>query len=129
MEKSKLTISTIDSFQSSSETTINCCICLEEIKNEESYMPNCKHSWCFECNEMLNKNSIEECPICKNKFKSILKKGRWKLVEKKTFYNWKWEEGSEDSKKKLFTKKIQEKILNYLTLFTVGDGRISGISV
>lgn len=129
MEKSKLTISTSDSFQSSSDTKINCCICLEDIKNEKSYMPDCKHSWCFECNELLNKNSIEECPICKNKFKSILKKGRWKLIGTRPFHSWEWEKGSEDSKRKLFIKKIQKHILNYTTLFTIGGGRINGISV
>lgn len=128
MERSKLTISTSESFQSISNSKVNCCICLEDIINEESYMPDCNHSWCFKCNEMLNKNSIEECPICKNKFKSILKKGRWKTYVNYPFITYEWEAGREDSKTKLFIKKIQKIIINFFGTLSFNRS-LGGLSV
>ena len=67
------------SFQSISDDKINCCICLDDVSNEESYMTDCKHSWCIECNKNLNKNKINKCPICKKVFKNKLDKGMWVL--------------------------------------------------
>ena len=50
---SELTLSSNSSFQSNSELTIECCICGETVNNDNSYMPNCKHSWCKDCNKKL----------------------------------------------------------------------------
>lgn len=32
------------SFQSISDDKINCCICLDDVSNKDSYMTDCKHS-------------------------------------------------------------------------------------
>ena len=77
---SELSLSSSDSYQSLSDLTIECCICLEEVENQNSYMPDCFHSWCKECNENLNNNHINNCPICKKPFNSVLTKGRWKFT-------------------------------------------------
>ena len=109
---SDLSLSSSDSYQSLTDLTIKCCICLEEVNNENSYMPICKHSWCKDCNENLNKNNINSCPICKTKFKSILTKGRWVLVKNHIGWEWKYEKGGNDSKKKYRIRKIQEFFAN-----------------
>ena len=112
----KLSLSSSDSYQSLTDLTVKCCICLEEVNNENSYMPTCKHSWCKDCNENLNKNNINSCPICKTKFKSILTKGRWKLVKNNIGWEWKYEKGDNDSKKKYRIRKIQQFFANVVLL-------------
>ena len=89
---------------------------MEEVNNENSYMPICKHSWCKDCNENLNKNNINSCPICKTKFKSILTKGRWVLVQNHIGWEWKYEKGENDSKKKCKIRKIQQFFANIALL-------------
>ena len=118
---SKISLSTNDSYQSITESTIKCCICMEEVNNENSYMPTCKHSWCKDCNENLNKNNINSCPICKIEFKSILLKGRWKLVKNNIGWEWKYEKGQNDSKKKLKYKKIQQFFSNIALLVSYNN--------
>ena len=118
---SKLSFSTNDSYQSITDTTIKCCICMEEVNNENSYMPTCKHSWCKDCNENLNKNNINSCPICKIEFKSILLNGRWKLVKNNVGWEWKYEKGQNDSKKKLKYKKIQQFFSNIALLVSYNN--------
>ena len=39
---------------------------IEKVSNHLSFMTKCKHSWCFKCNEGLNQNRINRCPICKS---------------------------------------------------------------
>lgn len=118
---SKLSLSSSDSYQSLTDLTVKCCICLEEVNNENSYMPTCKHSWCKDCNENLNKNNINSCPICKTEFKSILTKGRWKLVKNNIGWEWKYEKGHNDSKKKLKYKKIQQFFSNIALLVSYNN--------
>ena len=110
-----LSLSSSESYQSLSDLTIKCCICLEEVNNENSYMPECKHSWCKDCNKNLNKNNIDKCPICKSKFNSKLTFGKWKFIPNHFGGKWEWQKGEEDSKKKYKIKKFQEFILNILT--------------
>lgn len=133
MEKkiSLLTLSSKDSYQSSSELTIECCICLEKVKNEDSFMPNCLHSWCKECNDKLNKKKLDKCPLCKNRFKSILRKGRWKFISNKIGGYWVWEKGNEDSKRKLRIKKIKSIFCNLVLSFSYiqNGSTIGGLSV
>lgn len=112
----KLSLSSSDSYQSLTDLTVKCCICLEEVNNENSYMPTCKHSWCKDCNENLNKNNINSCPICKKKFTNILTKGRWILVRNHIGWEWKYEKGEEDSNKKYRIRKIQQFIANVVLL-------------
>ena len=69
-----LVISSSDSFQYISNNKIECCVCLENKDNDLCYMPPCKHSWCQNCNEELNKFNINKCPICKIIFYPKLKK-------------------------------------------------------
>ena len=129
---SDLNISSNKSYQSINDFNIKCCICNEEVKNEESYMPNCNHSWCKVCNEKINKNCIDNCPICKNKFKNKLFKGRWILRKKNnTILQWKWEKGINDSKRKYRIKKIQEFISNIALCLSVDGSNtsISGLSI
>ncbi len=128
--ESLLSVSSNDSYQSINDKNIECCICNEIILNEQSYMPDCKHSWCIDCNEKLNTNKINNCPICKNKFKSILTKGRWKFKKNKIgMYYWKWEKGKNDSKIKLYKKKTIQIISNIFSISSHNDFIISGISV
>ena len=128
--KSKLNLSSNESYQSIDNNSIKCCICSDIFLNEESYMPDCKHSWCIDCNEKLNTNKIDNCPICKNKFKSILTKGRWKFKKNKIgMYYWKWEKGKNDSKIKLYKKKTIQIISNIFSISSHNDFIISGISV
>ena len=126
---SELSLSSLDSYQSISDSEIECCICNEIVNNDDSYMPDCKHSWCKECNHSLNKNFINNCPICKNKFKSKLKNGRWKL--KSNYYGmnyWEWEKGEEDSKKLLRIRKIQTIFKNFYAPINYNFS-LSGISI
>lgn len=109
---SKLSLSSSDSYQSLSDLTIECCICLEEIENQNSYMPDCLHSWCKECNENLNNNHINNCPICKKPFNSILTNGRWKFTHNYLGGKWKWEKGADDTKNQIRYRKIQQFFLN-----------------
>ena len=115
---SKLLLSSSNSYQSLTDLTIKCCICLEEVDNNNSYMPICKHSWCKDCNENLNKNNINSCPICKTEFESILSKGRWKLIKNHIGWEWKYEKGDNDSNKKLKYKKIQQVFANIALAFS-----------
>ena len=92
-------------------------------------MPDCKHSWCKECNDSLNKNFINSCPICKNKFKSKLKKGRWKIKNNNYGIDyWEWEKGEEDSKKLLRIRKIQTIFKNFVTPINYNFS-LSGITI
>ena len=104
------------SFQSVSDDKINCCICLDDVSNKESYMTDCKHSWCIECNKNLNKNKINNCPICKKVFKNKLDKGMWVLCKNGVFYEWKYLKGSKDSNKKIKIKYIQQKLYNFFLM-------------
>ena len=72
-------------------------------------MPPCKHSWCKDCNEDLNKFNINKCPICKTSFIPKLKKGKWIWKNNRLV----WLEGSNDSIRKLKRKKLQSKIYNF----------------
>ena len=56
---SNLSLSSSDSYQSLTDLTIECCICLEEVENKDSYMPDCLHSWCKQCNDKLNNCDVE----------------------------------------------------------------------
>tara|TARA_B100001093_G_C26524577_1_gene883245 strand:+ start:464 stop:841 length:378 start_codon:yes stop_codon:yes gene_type:complete len=113
-----LTKSDSTSFQSISENKIECCICLEEINNENSFMTNCKHSWCIECNEKLNKENISDCPICKRKFDNYLLNGKWIFYKNSTnIYQWKWEKGINDSKKLKKIRKVQTFLYNLIYLY------------
>ena len=118
---SLLSISTKDSYQTEISNIIKCCICLEEVNNEDSFMPECKHSWCKECNDNLNKHYINSCPICKIKFKSILRKGRWNFIPNQLGGEWKWEEGYEDAKKYKKIRKIQQFFYNFGTLISLAN--------
>tara|TARA_A100001011_G_C14285711_1_gene833595 strand:+ start:312 stop:716 length:405 start_codon:yes stop_codon:yes gene_type:complete len=129
---SSLSLSSSDSYQSLSELTVECCICLDEVKNEDSFMPDCLHSWCKNCNEELNKKKIETCPLCKNGFKSVLRNGRWKFISNPVGGYWLWEKGFEDSKKKIKIKKVQSIFYNIGSSFSnLQSGPISlgGISI
>ena len=129
---SELTLSSNSSFQSNSESTIECCICGETVNNENSFMPNCKHSWCKDCNKKLNNNNINNCPICKLEFKSKLRKGKWKLHKNDSgFYFWEWEIGEEDSKRKIRIKKLKKIFYNFGLFYSNSnyDYSINGISV
>ena len=129
---SSLSLSSSDSYQSLSELTVECCICLDEVKNEDSFMPDCLHSWCKKCNEELNKKKIEKCPLCKNNFQSILIKGRWKFISNSFGGYWMWEKGQEDSKKKIRIKKVQSVFYNLGTSFgsfQTGTSVVGGISI
>lgn len=129
------TISTLqkasaESFQAKPNHKIECCICLEEYSYQDSLMPDCKHSWCSECNEKLNQNRISSCPICKRKFKSLLKKGRWIFKMNGLQGKWIWEKGSEDSPRKLRYKKYQSILINIPYFFCVSSGRpVGGINI
>ena len=116
------------SFQSVSDDKINCCICLDDVSNKDSYMTDCKHSWCMECNKNLNKNKINNCPICKKVFKNKLDKGMWVLHKNGAFFNWEWIKGDKDSKTKYRIKKIQQHLSNFW-LFPHLYQNIGGISV
>ena len=111
---SDLTESNTNSFQSISKREIKCCICQDVVLNHESVMPKCKHSWCLECNHQLNNNHINKCPLCKIKFKSQLRKGRWKfqIINHHMGY-WVWEKGIEDSDRLTKFKKCQQFCLNF----------------
>ena len=122
---SDLSLSSSDSYQSLSDLTVECCICLEEILNEDSYMPNCKHSWCKECNDQLNTNNINNCPVCKSPFNSILRNGRWKYTHNLLGGKWKWEAGSEDSKTTIRKKKVQQFMLNLGLSLSIGGLNIN----
>lgn len=126
---SNLSLSSSDSYQSLTDLTIECCICLEEVEHKDSYMPDCLHSWCKTCNDKLNKESIKKCPICKNNFISILKKGRWKFNRNAVGGYWEWEKGSEDSKKKIIKKKIQQFFMNTVAPIPSNGIGLSGISI
>lgn len=127
---SLLSLSSSDSYQSINDKNIECCICNEIILNENSYMPNCKHSWCFECNEKLNVNKINNCPICKKKFRSILTNGRWKLKKNRIGgYYWKWEKGKNDSKMKFYRKKTIQILSNVLFVSSSINVPIGNLSV
>ena len=69
---SALTSSRSISFQSSSLTTIECPICLEDTPYDLSVMAICKHSWCISCNDLLNSKNITNCPICNLEFKPFI---------------------------------------------------------
>ena len=77
----ELLISTSNSYQSISDLTIECPICLEEIDNKLSFMTECNHSWCQNCNTKLNKNNIINCPICKKEFIPFIKNGKWETID------------------------------------------------
>ena len=124
---SDLSLSSSESYQSLTNLTIKCCICLEEVNNENSYMSECKHSWCKECNENLNKYYINKCPICKSKFNSILKYGRWKYTPSHFGGTWKWEIGENDTKYKRKMKKIQQFFYNLITPISQFDNHSIGI--
>ena len=124
---SNLSLSSSDSYQSLTDLTIECCICLEEVENKDSYMPDCLHSWCKQCNDKLNKESIKNCPICKNDFVSILRKGRWKFNRNIHGGSWEWEAGSEDSKRKRIKKKIQQFLMN--TISPIQGSSFNGITI
>ena len=62
----KLIISNSDSFQAISDNKIKCPICFNNVESNKTFMTTCKHSWCFECNDNLTKNQINNCPICKS---------------------------------------------------------------
>ena len=126
---SELSLSSNDSYQSLSDLTIECCICLEEYENKNSFMPDCLHSWCKDCNDKLNKEHINQCPICKQPFKSILRKGRWVFQRNGIIGQWKWEKGFEDSSRKLRKKKIQSIFINFWAYLPNGEYSIGGISV
>lgn len=131
-KKSSLSLSSNDSYQSLSELTVECCICLDEVKNEDSFMPDCLHSWCKKCNEQLNIENIEKCPLCKNNFKSVLRKGKWKFISNSIGGYWLWEQGQEDSKKKLRIKKVQSIFYNLGSSFghfSNGTSMLGGLSV
>ena len=127
--KSDLILSSSESFQSISNTHIECCICLDEKNNKECFMPDCKHSWCKSCNEKMNFNNINKCPICKKEFNSILSKGRW--VFKRQFLGgyWIWEKGENDSKNKLRLRKIQQFISNIFIGFSFVGTNSIGVNV
>lgn len=97
----------LQSFQSVTSNVIECCICLDEIKNENTFMPDCKHSWCLECDKNMEKNNIEKCPICRNIFKRILRHGKWKFVNNIYGGEWIYQAGTKDSKRKRAIRKMQ----------------------
>ena len=109
---SKLTRSNTESFQKISNNSIKCCICSDTVLFKDSFMTNCKHSWCNECNNNLNKHNISNCPVCKNKFKNFLLNGKWELNKVNGIYMWKWNKGINDSKKKLKIRKVQQVLSN-----------------
>ena len=59
-------------------------------------------------------NHINNCPLCKMKFKSQLKKGRWKfqIIHHHMGY-WVWEKGIQDSDRLTKFKKCQQFCLNF----------------
>ena len=128
---SELSQSTLNSFQSVSNEQIECCICNDIVNNEDSYMPNCKHSWCKICNEQINKNNIKNSPLCKIEFKRRLRNGKWKYSKNiYGFNNWQWEGGYEDSNRKLKLKKIQSFFLNFFPSFNSQiNYSVTGVSV
>lgn len=103
-----LTISSSDSYQSLSDLTIMCPLCIEEKNKQNSFMTECKHSWCFECNEQLNKNNINNCPLCKKKFNPFLTEGKWVTENRKLI----WKRGILDSEKKVKWKNRQAYFYN-----------------
>jgi hypothetical protein len=120
--ESILSLSSIESYQSVDNESIKCCICSDIFLNKNSYMPECKHSWCIDCNEKLNIHKINNCPICTIKFKSILTKGRWRLKKNKIgVYYWKWEKGYTDSKFKLYKKKILQILSNIFYMNSINN--------
>ncbi len=88
--KSKILIKYEDSkkkFEALSEKNqeVTCRICLEDLeKNNECKIECCSHRFCYDC--IFNWSTKEEnlCPLCKQKFNSILKKdenGVYKKIE------------------------------------------------
>lgn len=117
-----LTMSTSDSYQSLSGLTVECCICLEEKENDQCVMPECRHSWCRECEASLVKNRIKRCPMCKTVVKRVLRKGRWHLDTTVYGGRWVYEEGVEDSRRKRFIRKVQGVLSNlFLIPYPVGS--------
>lgn len=53
------------------EQDVECSICYEEIK-ERGYLDCCDHMFCFPCIYKWSSSS-NTCPICKRRFKSIVK--------------------------------------------------------
>lgn len=107
-----LELSSSDSYQSLSELTIECCVCLDEICNEDSFMSPCKHSWCKECDKKMEINNIRKCPVCRKDFERILRKGKWRFESNIYGGKWIYEKGVEDSRRKLFIKKLQSFVSN-----------------
>ena len=117
-----LDLSSSDSYQSLSDLTIECCVCLEEILNEDSCMPACKHSWCKECDNKMKMTNIRKCPVCRENFQRILKKGKWRFENNIYGGKWTYEKGTEDSKRKLFIRKVQSVFSNlFLTPYVPSD--------
>ena len=56
-------------------------------------MSECKHSWCKECDSLLEKNNFKKCPLCKTAFKRVLQKGKWYLDTTSYGSKWVYEEG------------------------------------
>lgn len=119
-----LSTSSIDSYQSCSCDSIKCPLCLEKVSNHLSFMTKCKHSWCFKCNEGLNQNRINRCPICKSHFEPFIKKGRWLYINHKLI----WKRGVLDSQYKTKWKKRQEILYNFFNNIEFRyNGTFSGV--
>ena len=121
-----LLISTSNSYQSISELTIECPICLEEIDNKLSFMTGCNHSWCQDCNTKLNKSNIINCPICKKEFIPFIKNGKWETIDGILT----WKRGILDSQRLVNWKNRQAYFYNLFGNLNLTPGvNISGISV
>ncbi len=61
---------------------IECPICLEIKDLKQSITSDCKHSWCKDCNKLIENNM---CPICRNKQLGFTVFGHWEEIENKEF--------------------------------------------
>lgn len=125
---SALTVSTSNSYQSLSSLTIMCPVCLEEKENKDSFMANCNHSWCNSCNENLNKNNIDKCPMCKKVFIPFIKNGKWEIIDG----NLRWKRGISDSQSLVKWRNRQAYFYNLFGNFELHiepGGSLGGISV